>query len=171
MYNKLFNSDWNLGSRTSFTARYCAEVIVQTETPVFAIPTILIPFVHCVKYGVQEYVQFTFHDPEAVESALIMNASIVLAAALFTLSRIIDSNLSVAYVNSRSETSTVVMNCPWLIVILSVAGQLFAGVKVQAPVVHSEFPWNKEASQTIGTISETAMLFPWFHGSNGSNLE
>ena len=77
----------------------------------FAIPTILIPFVHCVKYGLPEYVQFTFPDPEAVESALIMNASIVLAAALFTLSRTIASSLSVAYVNSLSETSTVVMNC------------------------------------------------------------
>ena len=96
MNNKLFNSPWNLGSRTSFTARYCAEVIVQTETPVFAIPTFLIPSVHCVKYGLQVYVQFTFQDQEAVLSALMMNASIVLAAALFTLSRIIASSLSVA---------------------------------------------------------------------------
>jgi hypothetical protein len=45
-------------------------------------------------------------------------------------------------------------------VILSVAGPLSAGVNVQAQVVHSVFPWNKSASPTIGTISETAMLFP-----------
>ena len=88
-----------------------------------------------------------------------MNASIVLAAALFTLSRIIASSLSVAYVNSLSETSTVVINCHCVIVILSVAGPLFAGVRVQAPVVHSEFHWNRLASPTIGTISETAILF------------
>ena len=62
----------------------------------FAIPTILIQFVHCVKYGLPEYVQFTFPLPEAVLSALIMNASIVLAAALLTLSLIIASSLSVA---------------------------------------------------------------------------
>lgn len=96
MNNKLFNSPWYLASRTPFTARYCAEVIVHTETPVFAIPTFLIPSVHCAKYGLPEYVQFTFPEPEAVESALIMKASIVLAAALFTLSRIIASSLSVA---------------------------------------------------------------------------
>ena len=96
MNNKLFNSPWYLASRTSFTARYWAEVIVQTLTPVFAIPTFLIQSVHCVKYGDPEYVQFTFQDQEAVLSALMMNASIVLAAALFTLSRMIDSSLSVA---------------------------------------------------------------------------
>ena len=96
MNNRLFNSPWYLASRTSFTARYCAEVIVQTDTHVFAIPTILIPFVHCVKYGLQEYVQFTFPLQEAVESALMMKASIVLAAERFTLSLIIASSLSVA---------------------------------------------------------------------------
>ncbi len=62
----------------------------------FAIPTFLIPSVHCVKYGLPEYVQLTFPLPEAVLSALIMNASIVLAAALFTLSLIMLSSLSVA---------------------------------------------------------------------------
>jgi hypothetical protein len=49
-----------------------------------------------VKYGLPEYVQLTFPLAEAVLSALIINASIVLAAALFTLSLIMLSSLSVA---------------------------------------------------------------------------
>ena len=72
-------------------------MIVQTETPVFAIPTFLIPSAFAsVKYLSPEYVQFIFPDPEAVASALIIYASIVAAAALFTLSLIIASSLSVA---------------------------------------------------------------------------
>ena len=71
-------------------------MIVQTETPVFAIPTFLIPFVHCVKYGLPEYVQLMFQLPEAVSSALMMKASIVSPALLLILSLIIASSLSVA---------------------------------------------------------------------------
>ena len=52
------------------------------------------------------------------------------------------------------------MNCPCVITTESVCGQLFAGVSVPAPVVHSEFHWNKSASQITGTFSETAILFP-----------
>ena len=51
------------------------------------------------------------------------------------------------------------MNCHCVITTESVIGQLFAGVSVQAPVVHSEFHWNNEASQITGTFSDTAILF------------
>jgi hypothetical protein len=71
-------------------------VIVQTETAVFAIPTFLIPFVHCVKYGAPVYVQLMFQLAEAVSSALMMKASIVSPAARLILSLIIASSLSVA---------------------------------------------------------------------------
>lgn len=146
-------------------------MIVQTFTPVFAIPTFLIPSSCCTKYGLQEYVQFTFPDPEAVSSALIITASIVLAAALLILSRTIASSLSVAYLNSLFEISTVVMNCHCVIITLSVSGPWSPGVRVQAPVVHSEFHWNKSASPMIGTLSDTAILFPWSPGNNGNNFE
>ena len=48
MYNKLFKSAWYHASITFLTARSDAEVNVPTDTPVFAIPTFLIPFVPCV---------------------------------------------------------------------------------------------------------------------------
>jgi hypothetical protein len=86
-------------------------VKVPTETPVFAIPTILIPLSCCVKYGFPEYVPFTFPLPDAVSSALIINASIVLPALLLILSLMIASISTTEYSTSLYESATVKMNC------------------------------------------------------------
>ena len=119
---------------------------VPTETPVFVIQSNLIPLSCCVKYGFPEYVPFTFPEPDAVSSALMINASIVLQAALLILSRTIAITSETAYSTSRYDNAIVNMNCPCVIVTAHVAGQFLAGVIQAAHVVHSEFPANKSAS-------------------------
>jgi hypothetical protein len=85
-------------------------VNVPTETPVFAIPIILIPLSCCVKYGEPEYVPFTFPEPDAVSSALMINASIVLHALLLILSFTIASISATEYSTSLYERAIVKMN-------------------------------------------------------------
>jgi hypothetical protein len=135
-------------------------VNVPTETAVFAIQTFLIPFVCCVKYGLPVYVPLMFPEAEAVESALIINASIVLQALLLILSFTIASISTTEYSTSLYERATVKINCPCVIVTSPVTGQLFAGVIDAEPVVHSLFPANKSASPITGTFADIGMLLP-----------
>jgi len=160
IYKRFDKSAWYHASITFLTASNEALVNVPTETPVFAIPTILIQLSCCVKYGFPEYVPFTFPLQEAVSSALIITASIVLAAALLILSLIIASTSTTEYSTSLYERAMSNMNCHCVIVTSPVAGQFLAGVTEYAPVVHSLFPLNKSASPITGTFALTGILFP-----------